>query len=91
MSTPWLRPVSDGRLKSSMARVRESVARSSNGATFFFSLGIALLYRFVTEMMHDERPCLGGLLAFNQVQAQHWVSFERDNFRRKMQKKESPK
>ena len=39
-------------------RVRESVARSSNGATFFFSLGMALLYRFVTEMMHHERLCL---------------------------------
>ena len=40
-----------------MDRVRESVARSSNGATFFFSLGMALLYRFVTEMMHHA-PCL---------------------------------
>ena len=68
MSTPWLRPVSAGRLKSSMDRVRESVARSSNGATFFFSLGMALLYRFVTEMMHHA-PLLGGLLACNQLQA----------------------
>ena len=49
-----------------MDRVRESVARSSNGATFFFSLGMALLYRFVTEMMHHAPPCLGACwLAIN--------------------------
>ena len=53
----------------SAAIMRESVARSNNGATFFFNLGMVLLHRFVTEMMHDECSLtMGHFLPCNQVQ-----------------------